>query len=315
MISRSNVKSIFRRPLKILIGEASSIHKTNFDENKIQLSALLSIKTGGCPENCAYCPQSAHYKTGINRKKLISLQEVRQSAIAAKENGATRFCMGAAWREVKDGPEFDSVLEMVKEVKNLDLEVCCTLGMINASQAIRLKNAGLHAYNHNIDSSREYYSKIITTRTYDDRLRTIQNVRGAGITVCTGGIIGMGESEEDRIGLLQQLASFDPHPESVTINALIPIEGTPLQCQQTVSVLDLVRVIATARCLMPKSLIRLSAGRKTISSEGQFLCFLAGANSIFLGDTLLTSGNPSVESDNNLLKQIGIKASTVEASL
>ena len=245
----------------------------------------------------------------------MPLAEVTAAALAAKANGSTRFCMGAAWREIKDGPEFDEVLAMVREVKALGLEVCCTLGMLNEPQAARLKEAGLYAYNHNIDSSREYYSKIISTRTYDDRLTTINNVRKAGITVCTGGIIGMGESTADRIDFLLQLASFDPHPESVTINALIPIEGTPLAEQKSVSALDLARVIATARCLMPKSMIRLSAGRKGMSDEGQFLCLLAGANSIFLGDTLLTSENPSPEADRRLLQMTGIKAATTGAVL
>lgn len=315
MILKTEVASLFRRPLKTLIREATAIHEANFAENEIQLSALLSIKTGGCPENCSYCPQSAYYKTGVNRKKLMSLEEVKEAARAAKNNGATRFCMGAAWREVKDGPEFDSVLEMVKEVKSLSMEVCCTLGMIDGSQATRLKEAGLYAYNHNIDSSREHYSKIISTRSFDDRLRTIQNVRKAGITVCTGGILGMGESETDRIAFLWQLASFEPHPESVTINALVPIEGTPLQDQQVISPIDLARVVATARCLMPKAMIRLSAGRKTMSSEAQFLCFLAGANSIFLGDTLLTSANPSVEADKKLIEQSGMRPSVIEQIL
>jgi biotin synthase len=306
MLNREQVAELYYRPLKELMLEAGRIHRENFPANEVQLSALLSIKTGGCPENCSYCPQSAHYQTGTERKKLMPVEEVKRSALAAKENGATRFCMGAAWREVKDGPEFEEVLGMVREVRSLGLEVCCTLGMLNKDQAARLKEAGLYAYNHNIDSSRDFYSKVISTRTYDDRLRTIENVREAGLTVCTGGIIGMGESEEDRIGFLQQLASFSPHPESVTINALVPIEGTPLEEQKSASALELVRVIATARCLMPRSMIRLSAGRKGMSEEGQFLCLLAGANSIFLGDTLLTSGNPSVQEDKELLCKTGL---------
>lgn len=310
MLVRSTVNFIFSKPLKELIAEAAETHAKSFPQNEVQLSTLLSIKTGGCPENCSYCPQSAHHQTDLERKGLLSVGEVRTVALAAKENGATRFCMGAAWREVKDGPDFDQVLSMVREVKGLGLEVCCTLGMLNESQALRLKEAGLYAYNHNIDSSREFYSKIISTRTFDDRLRTIENVRKAGVTVCTGGILGMGETEADRVNFLFQLANFEPHPESITINALIPVKGTPLEDQKTVSPLDLARVIATARCLMPKSMIRLSAGRKGMSEEGQFLCFLAGANSIFLGDTLLTSSNPSLDEDRALLQKTGLSPMT-----
>ncbi len=308
MINRLIVEVLFHKPLKELIGQAGKVHAENFNQNEVQLSSLLSIKTGGCPENCSYCPQSAHYDTGVQKKKLMTTTEVKAAASLAKASGATRFCLGAAWREVKDGPDFDDVLTMVREVKGLGLEVCCTLGMLSVSQAQRLKEAGLYAYNHNLDSSRSFYSKIISTRSYDDRLRTIENVRQSGITVCTGGIIGMGETEEDRVDFLFQLASLEPHPESVTINSLIPIQGTPLESQISASALDLARVIATARCLMPKSMIRLSAGRKPMSEEGQFLCFLAGANSIFLGDTLLTSDNPSVFSDYTLLAKVGMKA-------
>ncbi len=306
MLDRSAVATIFARPLKELISEAAKIHALHFPTNEMQLSTLLSIKTGGCPENCSYCPQSAHYTAKLDRKRLIPIEEVKAAATAAKETGAARFCMGAAWREVKEGPEFDQVVEMVREVRQLGLEVCCTLGMLTESQARRLKEAGLYAYNHNIDSSRAFYSKIISTRNYDDRLKTIANVRSAGLTVCTGGIIGMGETEEDRIDFLHQLASFDPHPESVTINALIPIKGTPLESQPVVPPLDLVRVIAAARCIMPKSMIRLSAGRKAMSEEGQFLCFLAGANSIFMGDSLLTASNPSLSEDSKLFDKVGL---------
>ena len=305
-ITFHDVQKVYTRPLKDLIADATRVHAENFPANDVQLSTLLSIKTGGCPENCSYCPQSAHYDTGVGKQKLMSLNDVRTAATAARGSGATRFCMGAAWREVRDGAEFDSVLEMVRAVRLEGLEVCCTLGMLNESQAVRLKEAGLYAYNHNIDSSREFYSKIISTRGYDDRLRTIENVRKAGITVCTGGIIGMGETDDDRIAFLQQLASFEPHPESVTINALIPVEGTPLEKQKSASPLELARVIATARLLMPKSMIRLSAGRKDMSEEGQFLCLVAGANSIFLGETLLTSENPSVEADRALMRKTGL---------
>jgi biotin synthase len=308
----NQVEAVFKKPLKELIASAHLIHLQNFPRDEVQLSTLLSIKTGGCPENCAYCPQSAHYQTGTVRHKLLSIEDVRQAAMVAKEKGSTRFCMGAAWREVQDGPAFDQVLEMIGTVKALNLEVCCTLGMLNESQARRLKKAGLHAYNHNIDTSRNYYSKIISTRTFDDRLRTIEHVRSAGLTVCTGGIIGMGETDSDRIDFLFELASMAPHPESVTINALIPIRGTPLEKQSSAQALDLARVIATARHLMPKSMIRLSAGRSQMSEEGQFLCFLAGANSIFSGDRLLTSKNPSMETDRKLLQKTGLNPMAAE---
>jgi biotin synthase len=312
---RSKIQNIFLKPLKDLISDASRIHSENFPNNEVQLSSLLSVKTGGCPENCSYCPQSAHYKTEVVRKKLMELEDVKLAAMAAKANGATRFCMGAAWREVQDGEDFNTILDMVREVKNIGLQVCCTLGMLSKCQAEKLRAAGLYAYNHNIDSSRSFYSKVISTRIYDDRLQTIQNVRDAGLTVCTGGIIGMGETDEDRIDFLWQLSNFSPHPESVTINALIPIKGTPLEEQEKVATLDIVRVIATARCLMPKSMIRLSAGRKGMSAEGQFLCMLAGANSIFLGETLLTSSNPSVQADRLLFQKTGITAVVSEVSI
>lgn len=307
MISRADVEAIYRRPLPHLVFEAHAVHRERFQPEEVQLSSLLSIKTGGCPENCAYCPQSAHYETGVAKQKLMPTEQVVNEAKRAKANGATRFCMGAAWREVKDGPDFDRVVEMVREVREVGLEVCCTLGMLNESQARRLKDAGLYAYNHNIDSSRGYYEKIISTRTYDDRLRTIENVRRAGITVCTGGIIGMGESEDDRIDFLHQLASFEPHPESVTINALIPSEGTPLAESQSATAMELARVIATARLLMPTSMIRLSAGRKSLTPEGHFLCFFAGANSIFMGDKLLTSSNPALETDHAFFRESGYR--------
>ena len=306
MIARDDVENIFRLPLKELLERAAKTHSENFQKNSIQLSTLLSIKTGGCPENCSYCPQSAHYKTGLVKKSLLSLRDVTAAAASAKETGATRFCMGAAWRDVKDGAEFDEVLEMVRGVKALGLEVCCTLGMLAQTQAERLKEAGLYAYNHNIDSSRAFYEKIISTRRYDDRLQTIRNVRAAGLTVCTGGILGMGETDDDRIDFLLQLATFDPPPESVTINALIPIAGTPLGERKPPNALEIVRVIATARCLMPKSMIRLSAGRKAMTDEGQFLCYLAGANSIFTGETLLTSKNPSLAHDKVLMRETGL---------
>lgn len=305
MKSREEVRNIYQRELFGLVADANRVHRENFDPGEIQLSSLLSVKTGGCPENCSYCPQSAHYETGVPRRKLLEVEEVRMAALRAKEVGATRFCMGAAWREVKEGPDFERVLEMVRAVKSLGLEVCCTLGMLNDSQAKRLKEAGLYAYNHNIDSSREFYDKVISTRTFDDRLRTIERVRNAGITVCTGGILGMGESEEDRVGFLFELQALSPHPESVTINSLVPMPGTPLAEQKAVSALELARVIAGARILLPRSMVRLSAGRTGMTPEGQFLCFLAGANSIFLGEKLLTSANPSVAEDYALLASTG----------
>lgn len=306
-MQRSHVEEIFKTPLIQLVSQAHSVHEKNFDPLQVQTSTLLSIKTGGCPEDCSYCPQSAHYKTGVKREALLALDETLEAAGRAKASGATRFCMGAAWREVKDGPEFDRVLEMVSEVRGLGLEVCCTLGMLNENQAQRLKDAGLYAYNHNIDSSKEFYEKIISTRKYQERLDTIQHVRNAGLTVCTGGILGMGESEEDRISFLHQLATFDPQPESVTINALVPIPGTPLGEAKPIEALDLARVIAAARILMPHSMIRLSAGRTNLSKEGQFLCFFAGANSVFLGEKLLTSPNPDTESDMTMFKELGLK--------
>lgn len=305
MLNREDVARIYNQSMPHLMHQAHEIHRAHFKPEDVQLSSLLSIKTGGCPENCSYCPQSAHYDTGLKKQKLMAKDEVVSEALKAKANGATRFCMGAAWREVKDGPEFDQVVELVGAVKETGLEVCCTLGMLNENQAARLKEAGLYAYNHNIDSSREFYSKIISTRGYDDRLETISNVRKAGLTVCTGGIIGMGETDDDRIDFLLQLSSFDPQPESVTINALIPVEGTPLEKAKSASAMELARVIATARVILPQSMIRLSAGRKTLTAEGHFLCFYAGANSIFLGDKLLTSSNPRLETDREFFRTTG----------
>jgi biotin synthase len=268
---------------------------------------LLSIKTGGCPEDCAYCPQSAHYETGVGREELLAVDRVLEAAREARKQGVTRFCLGAAWRQVNDGPEFESVLEMVRGVSSLGLEVCCTLGMLNESQAQRLAGAGLHAYNHNLDTSPEFYGEIITTRSYEDRLQTLEYVRKAGITVCCGGIIGMGESDDDRIGLLHQLATLSPHPESVPINMLVRVAGTPLGDAQSIDPLVLVRTIATARILMPASRVRLSAGRQSLSREAVTLCFMAGANSIFVGDKLLTTPNPARDQDDLLLEQLDIR--------
>src|SRR5436305_1154788 len=263
--TRDEVRTIYHRPLLDALFAAQAAHRQYFEASKVQRCQLLSIKTGGCPEDCAYCPQSAHYETGVEREPLLALDRVMKEALEARDRGVTRFCMGAAWRQASDGPEFDSVLEMVRGVSSLGLETCCTLGMLTESQARRLAEAGLHAYNHNLDTSAEFYGKIITTRNYEDRLRTLEHVRKAGITVCSGGIIGMGESDEDRIGLLHQLATLSPHPESVPINMLVRVEGTPLGTQQQVDPFTMVRMIATARLLMPTSRVRLSAGRESIS--------------------------------------------------
>ena len=273
----------------------------------MQLCQLLSVKTGGCPEDCAYCPQSAHYETGVERQPLLAVDHVIRTAEDARNHGVTRFCMGAAWRQVNDGPEFDAILEMVRGVSSLGLEVCCTLGMLNESQAQRLAEAGLHAYNHNLDTSPEFYGQIITTRTYEDRLRTIEHVRKAGITVCCGGIIGMGESDDDRIGLLHQLSTLDPHPESVPINLLARVEGTPLGAVEPLDSFILVRTIATARILMPASRVRLSAGRRSLSREASALCFMAGANSIFVGEKLLTVPNPARSEDEALMEDLDLR--------
>ena len=306
--TRDEIRAIFNAPLPELIFLAQSVHREFHPPDEVQLCRLLSIKTGACPEDCAYCSQSAHYKTGVARQKLMDPTDVLESAKRAKADGTTRFCMGAAWRDVPEGKEFDSVLEMVRSVAALDLEVCCTLGMLTDSQAARLKEAGLTAYNHNLDTSPEFYGHIITTRVYEDRLQTIARVRKAGITVCCGGILGIGESEEDRIGLLHQLATLDPHPESVPINVLARVEGTPLGDALELDPLVMVRAIATARVLMPASRVRLSGGRHKLSREAVALCFLAGANSIFTGEKLLTTPNPSVDKDKALLDGLGMKA-------
>ena len=299
-----SVKKTYHLPIMDLLYRAHQKHREHFDPQKIQTSMLLSIKTGGCPENCAYCPQSAHYQTGVKKEKLMDLQTVITSAKEAKKKGATRFCMGSAWREVRDGPLFDKILDMVSAVRKLNMEVCCTLGMLNLSQAKKLKKAGLYAYNHNIDCSKNFYPNIITTRKYEDRIQTLLNVRKAGITVCTGGILGMGESHQDRIDFLHQLAVLNP--ESVTINKLIPIPGTPLAKQKPVPVWEVVRVMATARLIMPKAMIRLSAGRQGMTEVEQFLCFFAGANSVFIGDKLLTADNPHLTEDKQMFKNLNL---------
>jgi biotin synthase len=302
----AEIRAIHDQPFPDLLFHAQSVHRQHFDPKVVQRSTLLSVKTGGCPENCSYCPQSAHYDTGVQRHNVLPVDYVVEKAKQAKAEGSTRFCMGAAWREVKDGKDFDAVVNLVKNVHGLGMEVCCTLGMLNESQAQRLKDAGCHAYNHNLDTSPEFYGEIISTRTYDDRLRTIQNVRKAGITVCCGGIIGMGESLDDRCGLLMQLANQAPHPESVPINALQRVEGTPLADKPPVDPIEFVRMIATARIVLPASYVRLSAGRIEMSDETQALCFLAGANSIFAGDKLLTQKNNGENRDRTLMSKLGM---------
>ena len=306
--TRDEIRQVFDLPLPELIFQAQRVHRELHPPDEVQLCRLLSIKTGGCPEDCAYCPQSAHYETGVLRQALIDPQEALDAAARAKEEGATRFCMGAAWRQAPQGKEFESVLEMVRGVAALDLEVCCTLGMLTEEQARQLKAAGLTAYNHNLDTSPEFYGSIITTRVYEERLETIAHVRKAGITVCCGGILGMGESGEDRIGLLQQLANLDPHPESVPINMLVRAPGTPLENAEEIDSFTMVRMIATARILMPASKVRLAAGRRQMSPEAVALCFLAGANSIFTGEKLLTTPNPAADDDQRLLENLGMKA-------
>ncbi len=299
------VAELYRTPLLTLVARASAVHTVRHSYQEIQCCTLLSIKTGGCPEDCAYCPQAARYDTGVNVHRLMDLDVVLGAARSARQSGSTRFCMGAAWREVRDNSDFDRVLDMVRGVKELGLEVCCTLGMVTEDQARRLAEAGLDAYNHNLDTSESFYGAVISTRGYDDRLSTVRNVRKAGISVCCGGIIGMGEREADRIGFLHTLATLDPHPESVPINALVPVEGTPLGDMPPVEPFELVRMIACARILMPASKVRLSAGRVALGEEAQALAFLAGANSIFTGEKLLTTPNPDGNADEILLKKLG----------
>lgn len=308
----AQVAEIFAQPFNDLLFEAQSIHRQYHDPNTIQASTLLSIKTGACPEDCAYCPQSAHYDTGLQRERLLSLDEVRNAARAAKELGAGRFCMGAAWRNPSD-KDLDVVIEMIKVVQDENLETCVTLGMLTSSQSQRLANAGLDYYNHNLDTSAEFYGEIITTRDYQDRLDTLRNIRDAGINVCCGGILGMGENRAQRIGLLLQLANMDPTPESVPINLLVQVEGTPLFGTAELDPLEFVRMIATARILMPKAYVRLSAGRESMPDAMQALCFLAGANSIFYGEKLLTTSNPTYQQDQQLLDRLGMSIEIQES--
>jgi len=294
-------------PLFELLDRARAAHREVHGGSSVQLCTLLSVKTGGCPEDCAYCPQSSHYETDVGPEKMLDVSAVLDAAARARAHGSTRFCMGAAWREVKDGPAFDRILSMVRGVKALGLEACCTLGMLTDEQALRLKEAGLDAYNHNLDTSRQNYRSIITTRTYDERLTTLRSVRRAGITVCTGGIIGMGESVADRCAMLVELAALDPHPESVPINALVRVEGTPLAALPPIDPMEFVRMIAATRLMMPRAMVRLSAGRTELSREAQLLCLYAGANSIFYGDKLLTTPNPEEGRDMKLLSRLGMK--------
>lgn len=301
------IHDIYNMPLLELVFRAANIHKKYNDTAEVQVCTLLSIKTGGCSEDCAYCPQAARYNTGVNVHALMKKDEVLEYAQKAKNAGSTRFCMGAAWREVRDNKDFDRVIDMVKGVNEMGMEVCCTLGMLTDTQAQKLADAGLYAYNHNLDTSSEYYNEIITTRTYDDRLQTLDNVRKAGVSVCCGGIIGLGETHEDRIQMLHTLSTMPEHPESVPINALVAIAGTPLENNSKVDVWDMIRMIATARILMPKAMVRLSAGRTSMSLSEQALCFMAGANSIFAGDKLLTTPNPSFEEDDAMFNLLGLK--------
>lgn len=305
--SLNEIYDIYNTPLMELIYKAATVHREHQDTAEVQVCTLLSVKTGGCSEDCAYCPQAARYHTDINVQSLMKTDDVIAYARKASEAGSTRFCMGAAWREVRDNKDFDRVIEFVQEVNKLGMEVCCTLGMLTEHQAQRLAEAGLYAYNHNLDTSSEYYGEIITTRTYDERLQTLENVRKAGVSVCCGGIIGLGETHDDRIKMLHTLANLPEQPESVPINALVRVKGTPLENNEKTDIWDMVRMIATARILMPKVMVRLSAGRMEMSVAEQALCFMAGANSIFAGEKLLTTPNPSFDEDNAMFELLGLK--------
>ncbi|MDZ4846545.1 MAG: biotin synthase BioB [Chitinophagales bacterium] len=304
--TRDEVREVYQLPLLELIYRASTLHRKYQATGEVQVCTLLSVKTGGCTEDCSYCPQAARYNTDVEAHKLLDKTTVVETAKKAKEAGSTRFCMGAAWREVRDNKDFDRVLDMVKDVNEMGLEVCCTMGMLTESQAQKLKEAGLYAYNHNLDTSADYYGEIITTRKYDDRLETLGHVRKAGLSVCCGGIIGLGETNEDRMNMLHTLATLPEHPESVPVNALVAVDGTPLEGRPRVNVWDMVRMIGTARILMPKAMVRLSAGRNEMSTEEQALCFLAGANSIFSGEKLLTTPNPALDEDKQMFALLGL---------
>jgi biotin synthase len=305
--TKEEIISIYKKPMMELLYEAATIHRANHDPNVVQISTLISLKTGGCSEDCGYCPQAKRYHTNIETNPFMTVEDVKVQAVKAKEGGSSRVCMGAAWRNVKDGAEFDQVLEMVRTINKMDMEVCCTLGMITENQAQRLAEAGLYAYNHNIDTSEEYYKEVISTRGFEDRLQTIENVRKTNITVCSGGIIGMGESIEDRAGMLVALSTLDPQPESVPINALVPVEGTPLESEKSVEIWEMIRMVATTRIVMPETQVRLSAGRINWSREGQAMCFFAGANSIFSGDKLLTTPNNDLNEDMRMFEILGLK--------
>ena len=300
------IRDIYNTPFLDLVYQAATVHRAHHDPNEVQVCTLLSVKTGGCPEDCAYCPQAARYNTDVNVHKLLPVDEVLNQAKTAKKDGSTRFCLGAAWREIRDNRDFENVLDMVKGINNIGLEVCCTMGMLTEDQAIRLKEAGLYAYNHNLDTSADHYGEIITTRTFDERLKTIANIQNANISVCSGGIIGLGESHDDRIGMLHTLATLKKHPESVPVNALVPVEGTPLEEQETVPIWEVIRMVATARIVMPNAKVRLSAGRINMSIAEQAMCFLAGANSIFAGDKLLTTPNNELNIDKQMFDVLNL---------
>lgn len=304
--TKEQLVELYNKPLLELVFEAASIHRQFHNPREVQMSSLLSIKTGGCPEDCGYCPQAARYHTDVEAHKLMSVESVIDQAKNAKANGSSRLCMGAAWREVRDNKDFDNVIEMVQAVNDLGMEVCCTLGMMNEEQALRLKNAGLFAYNHNLDTSPEFYDDVISTREYEDRLNTIENARKAGISVCSGGIIGMGEAVEDRMGMLMSYMNMENPPESIPINALVAVEGTPLAEQKPIEQWELIRMVATTRIVFPQSVVRLSAGRTKMSMEAQALCFMAGAGSIFAGDKLLTTPNPEFNEDKEMFEILGL---------
>lgn len=304
--TKESLLELYNKPLLELVFEAATVHREFHNPREVQMSSLLSIKTGGCPEDCGYCPQAARYHTDVEAHKLMTVESVIEQATNAKANGSSRLCMGAAWREVRDNKDFDNVIEMVQAVNDLDMEVCCTLGMMNEDQAKRLKNAGLFAYNHNLDSSKEFYGDVISTREYEDRLNTIENARKAGITVCSGGIIGMGEAIEDRVGLLVSYMEMETPPNSIPINALVAVEGTPLEDQKPIEQWEMIRMVATTRIAFPEAVVRLSAGRTKMTMEGQALCFMAGAGSIFAGDKLLTTPNPEFNEDKEMFEILGL---------
>jgi len=306
--TKEEIIAIYNKPLMDLLFEAASIHREHHDPNVVQVSTLLSIKTGGCPEDCGYCTQAARYHTNVEGNDLMSVSQVKAQALRAKASGSSRVCMGAAWRNVKDGPEFDDVLEMFRTINKLDMEVSCTLCMLTENHAKRLAEAGLYAYNHNLDTSEEYYKEVISTRGFEDRIQTIENVRKTNVTVCSGGIIGMGETIEDRAGMLVALSTLNPQPESVPINALVAVEGTPMEEEKPVEIWEMIRMVATTRIVMPETQVRLSAGRTNMSREGQAMCFFAGANSIFAGDKLLTTPNPDVNEDMKMFELLGLQA-------